>query len=242
MARNNGPVILIVDDEAETRKFLGMNLEARGFNALYAADGSEALKVFLERPVDLVLLDIGMPKPDGLQVCKQIRRSSDVPIVFLSGNGRGTDKVTALDLGADDYLTKPFSVPELLARVNSVLRRANAPATERDSYRLGDLSLDMTTQTATLNGGPVAFTSTEFKLLSLLLRNQHTVLTHRYILQCVWGGSYSDEREYLRAYIYRLRKKIEKDPRNPTYLMSAPGVGYRIRSDDDLPEDDTFEA
>lgn len=232
MAPNHGPTILIADDEPETRKFLMMNLQARGFNPILASDGSEALKLFLERPTDLVLLDISMPGPDGLQVCKQIRRMSDVPILFLSGTARESAKVTALDLGGDDYLTKPFGVPELLARVNALLRRAHTPITDRNSYRLGEMSLEMTSQAARLNGKTVTFTSTEFKLLSLLLRNQHKVLTHRYILQCVWGGSYADEREYLRAYMYRLRNKIERDPRNPKYLLTVPGVGYRIRSDD----------
>jgi two-component system KDP operon response regulator KdpE len=217
-----------------------MNLWIRGFKTLFAEDGTEALKLFHEQPIDLVLLDISMPGPNGLEVCETIRRSSDVPIVFLSGNARESDKVAALDLGGDDYLTKPFGVPELLARVNAVLRRVHTPMTERRTYRLGDLIIEVESQLASRNGEDVSFTATEFKLLALLLKNQHKVLAHRYILQSVWGGAYSDEREYLRAYVYRLRKKIERDPRRPKFILSVAGVGYRIRSDeeaDEAPED-----
>jgi two-component system KDP operon response regulator KdpE len=227
--KGDGPVVLIVDDEPETRKLVGMNLTAKGYRSLLAEDGTEALKLFGERPVDIVLLDISMPGPNGVEVCRAIRQTSDVPIVMLSGKSRENDKVTALDEGADDYITKPFGVAELAARVGAALRRSQAPARVAESvFHFGDLEVDLVSHTVKRKGDVMPLTATEFRLLSLLIRNRDHVLTHRYILQCVWGNSYSEDREYLRAYMYRLRKKIEDQPSQPRHIQNVPGVGYKF--------------
>lgn len=224
-----GPVVLVVDDEAETRKFVGKNLSAKGFRPLLAEDGSEALKLFGERPIDLVLLDLAMPGPDGTEVCRAIRHQSDVPIVILSGHSREVDKVNALDIGADDYLTKPFGVAELVARVGAALRRSQSAKTQSgESFQFGSLEIDLERRTVKRKGKEQTLTATEFRLLSLLIRNADRVLTHRYILQCVWGNSFADDREYLRAYMYRLRKKIEELPSEPRLIRNVPGIGYRF--------------
>ena len=230
--KGDGPVVLVVDDEPETRKLVGMNLTARGYRPLMAEDGTEALKLFGERPVDVVLLDLSMPGPNGVEVCRAIRRSSDVPIIVLSGRARENDKVTALDQGADDYITKPFGVAELVARLGAAMRRSNPPApADEASFRFGDNSVDIASRTVSRGGVPVQLTATEFRLLSLLLRSRDRVLTHRHILQCVWGNSFAEDREYLRAYMYRLRKKIEDDPSAPQFILNVPGVGYRFVDD-----------
>ncbi len=229
MMKGDGPVVLVVDDEPETRKFVGMNLTAKGFRPLLAEDGTEALKLFGERPIDLVLLDLAMPGPNGVEVCRAIRHRSDVPIVMLSGYARESDKVNALDLGADDYLTKPFGVAELVARVGAALRRSQGTRPDSPStYRSDRLEVDLDGHRVTVDGRETALTATELRLLSLLVRNRDRVLTHRYILQCVWGNSFAEDREYLRAYMYRLRKKIERVPADPELIQNVPGVGYRF--------------
>lgn len=231
--KGDGPVVLVVDDEPETRKFVGMNLSAKGFRPILAEDGSEALKLFGERPVDLVLLDLAMPGPGGIEVCRAIRHTSDVPIVILSGHSRESDKVDALDYGADDYVTKPFGVAELIARVGAALRRGQGTSLKAGrSFRFGTLEVDLDGHRVTRNGVEETLTATEFRLLSLLIRNRDRVLNHRYILQCVWGNSFAEDREYLRAYMYRLRKKIEVSPSEPKLIRNVPGVGYRFVTDE----------
>lgn len=233
--KGDGPVVLVVDDEPETRKFVGMNLTAKGFRPLLAEDGTEALKLFDERPIDLVLLDIAMPGPNGVEVCRSIRHNSDVPIVMLSGFSRESDKVVALDHGADDYLTKPFGVAELVARIGAALRRSQGQRVEpQNNFRSGPLEVDVEGHRVTVDGVEKRLTATEFRLLALLVRNAGRVLTHRYILQCVWGNSFAEDREYLRAYMYRLRKKIEKVPASPEFIQNVPGVGYRFAAGDDV--------
>lgn len=227
--KGDGPVVLVVDDEPETRKFVGMNLSARGYRPLMAEDGSEALKLFEARPVDVVLLDLAMPGPSGVEVCRAIRHTSDVPIVVLSGKSRETDKVTALDLGADDYVTKPFGVAELVARVGAALRRSQGAARNTGgSLTVGPVQIDLSSHSVIKNGVELQLTATELRLLSLLVRNKDRVLTHRYILESVWGNSFSEDREYLRAYMYRLRRKLEDKPSSPTIIRNVPGVGYRF--------------
>ncbi len=224
-----GPVVLVVDDEPETRKFVGANLSAKGFRPLLAEDGSEAMKLFGERPIDLVLLDLSMPGPDGVEVCRAIRHQSDVPIVILSGHSRESDKVNALDIGADDYLTKPFGVAELVARVAAALRRSQGTRTDAgNTFKFGELEIDLEGRMVMRSGKEQTLTATEFRLLSLLIRNSDRVLTHRYILQCVWGNTFAEDREYLRAYMYRLRKKIEEVPAEPRLIRNVPGIGYRF--------------
>ena len=226
-------VILVVDDEAPMRKYLSANLTARGYEVLTAADGTEALKLFFERTFDLVILDIMMPGPDGLAVLQAARRDSAVPVIMLSARGRETDKVQALDLGADDYLTKPFGVEELLARVRAALRRADAaPRSSLAAYRRGELEVDFAARRARLAGADVPLTQKEYAVLAYLARNAGKVLTHRQILHAVWGGQYGDEADYVWTYIRRIRRKIEPDPHHPRYLLTEPAVGYRMPSPD----------
>jgi len=221
------PRVLVVDDEPETVKYVSANLRARGYDVLTAEDGRTALKVFNESVVDLIILDIMMPGPDGFEVCQAIRRQSDVPIIMLSARGHEKDIVRALDLGADDYLTKPFGVEEMLARVRAVLRRtAQAPTAPRPPLKVGDLEIDFAARRVTVQGREVQLTPTEYDLLAYLAVNAGRVLTHRALLQAVWGPEYGEETEYLWAYIRRLRRKIEPDPSNPRYIRTQPGVGY----------------
>ena len=224
--------VLVVDDEPQTRKYITANLRARGYDALQAEDGRAALKTFDENVVDLVILDIMMPGIDGFEVCQAIRRQSDTPIIILSARGQEKDIVRALNFGADDYLTKPFGVGELLARVQAVLRRTTAQGsvTQRPPYHVDDLHIDFSTRQVTLAGEPISLTPTEYGLLAHLAVNAGRVLTHRALLQAVWGPEYGDETEYLWAYIRRLRRKIEQDPSQPRYILTQPGVGYSLAS------------
>lgn len=219
--------VLVVDDEPQTVKYVAANLRARGYEVLTAQDGREALKLFQEVPVDLIILDIMMPGPDGFQVCQTIRRMSDVPIIMLSARGQEKDIVRALNLGADDYLTKPFGVEEMLARIQAVLRRTTRTTyTPRPPVRIGKLEIDFGERKVTLQGKDIHLTPTEYDLLVTLALNAGRVLTHRALLQAVWGPEYGSETEYLWAYIRRLRQKIEPDPQNPRYILTQPGVGY----------------
>lgn len=220
-------VVLVVDDEAPMRKYVGANLRARGYAVLAAEDGAEALKLLAERPVDLVILDIGIPGPDGLAVLAALRRDIAVPVIMLSARGRERDKVQALDLGADDYLTKPFGVEELLARVRAALRRScPAPLTPVAPYRRGDLVVDFAARSVCIDGRPVPLTPKEFAVLAYLARNAGRALTHRQILQAVWGGEYLSESDYVWTYVRRIRRKIEPDQGQPRYLLTQPGFGY----------------
>ncbi len=223
------PRVLIVDDEPETVKYVSANLRARGYDVLTAEDGRAALKVFSESVVDLVILDIMMPGPDGFEVCQAIRRQSEVPVIMLSARGRERDIVRALDLGADDYLTKPFGVEEMLARVRAVLRRSTQTGTTpRPPLVVGDLEIDFAVRRVTVRDREVKLTPTEYDLLAHLAINAGRVITHRALLQAVWGPEYGDETEYLWAYIRRLRRKIEPDPSNPHHILTQPGVGYSL--------------
>lgn len=223
------PRVLVVDDEPETVKYVGANLRIRGYEVLTANDGQEALTQFDRSIVDLVILDIMMPGPDGFEVCRSIRRQSDVPILMLSARGREKDIVHALDLGADDYLTKPFGVEELLARVRAALRRTSRGRNPPDSpLVIDELEINFDTSQVTVRDQPVKLTRTEYDLLTHLAANAGRVLTHRALLQAVWGPEYGDETEYLWAYIRRLRRKIEPDPSDPRYILTQPGVGYSL--------------
>jgi len=224
------PSVLVVDDEQPLRDFIRKNLEARSFTVHTAANGLEALALFNTQPLDLIILDVMMPTMDGLETTRRIRQSSLVPIILLTALGEEKDKVAALDLGADDYLTKPFGVEELLARVRAVLRRSKpqpAPAIAH-VLRAGDLTLDPAAHLVSRRGEALKLTPTEFELLHYFMRNAGKVITHRELLQRVWGAEYGDESEYLRVYIRRLRQKIEADPLNPHHLLTEHGVGYRF--------------
>ena len=219
--------VLVVDDEPETVKYVSANLRARGYDVLTAEDGRMALKVFSESLVDLIILDIMMPGPDGFEVCQTIRQRSGVPIIMLSARGQEGDVVHALDLGADDYLTKPFGVEEMLARVRAALRRtAQIEATPGPPLIVEDLEIDFAARRVTVRGRVVQLTPTEYNLLAHLAINAGRVLTHRALLQAVWGPEYGTETEYLWAYIRRLRRKIEPEPSDPVFILTQPGVGY----------------
>ena len=227
------PAILVIDDEAPMRKYVGMNLKARGYHVLLAANGAEALELVARTRVDMVLLDIGLPGLDGLSVLSAVRREAAVPVLMVSARAREGDKVRALDLGADDYLTKPFGVDELLARVRALLRRAD-PAHKRSlpAYRSGALQVDFTARRVTRHGREIALTPRQHDVLAYLARNAGTVVTHREILQAVWGPHYGGESEYVWTYVQRLRHQIEEDPAHPRLLLTEPGVGYFLQAAD----------
>jgi two-component system KDP operon response regulator KdpE len=223
------PSVLVVDDERPLRDFIRKNLEARNFTVHTAANGLEALALANTQPLDLIILDVMMPTMDGLETTRRIRQTSLVPIIILTALSEEKDKVAALDLGADDYLTKPFGVEELLARVRAVLRRSRPqPAPATPVLHAGDLTLDAAAHLATRRDEPLRLTPTEFELLHHLMRNAGKAITHRELLQRVWGVEYGDEAEYLRVYIRRLRQKIEEDPLNPRHLLTEHGLGYRF--------------
>ncbi len=228
MNHGKGASVLVVDDERSLRDFVRRNLEVRGFVVHTAANGLQALAVFEAQPVDLVILDVMMPRMDGLETIRRIRERSLVPIIVLSALGEERDKVRALNLGADDYLTKPFGVDELLARVRAVQRRARWVESPSDAGRLvqGEIVVDLDRHEVRVGGREVEFTPTEFNLLVYLMKNAGKVLGHRDILRNVWGPEYGQEAQYLRVYIGRLRQKIEPDPSNPRLLRTERGVGY----------------
>jgi DNA-binding response OmpR family regulator len=223
------PTVLVVDDEPETVKYISANLDVRGYEVLTAADGRSALDQFDGSDVDLIILDIMMPGLDGFQVCRAIRQQSEVPILMLSARGQENDIVRALDLGADDYLTKPFGVQELLARVRALLRRtAQAQSPAQPSVSWNGLQIDFDAHRVIVDGQEVPLTRTEYDLLAYLAIHAGQVVTHKALLQAVWGPEYGDETEYLWAYIRRLRRKIEPDPSNPRYILTQPGFGYYL--------------
>jgi len=224
--------ILIVDDDPAILKFLRANLKAGSYETLAAVDGAEALQVFERELPDLVLLDITMPRMDGFDVCRRLREWSKIPIIMLSARGDEMDKVKCLNLGADDYLTKPFGVDELLARVRAVLRRTESARTQptKSSFTCEGIEINFADRRVTVSGREVALTPTEYKLLQELVLNANKVLTHSMLLGKVWGPEYGSEKEYLRVFISRLRKKLEPDPINPRYLLTIPGVGYQFKA------------
>jgi len=225
--------ILVVDDEPPMRKLLSSNLKASGYAVREATDGSEALKLIDEHPFDLLLLDVNMPGPNGLQVLQALRRSADMPVLILSGRGRERDKVEALDLGADDYLIKPFGIAELLARVKVLLRRGtHAPRRAIAPYQHGGLEVDFAARRVRLDGMELRLTRREFEVLAYLARNAGKVLLHRQILQAVWGGQYADESDYVWTFVQRIRRKIEPDRAHLRYVLTETGVGYSMPAPD----------
>jgi len=222
--------ILIIDDDASLLKALTYNLEQEGYRLITARNGREAMqKLYAERP-DLLILDIMMPELDGWQVCKRVREMSDVPIIMLTARETSEDIIKGLDLGADDYIVKPFTVKEVLARVRAALRRTPQQDSrdEQQVYQDIYLMVDLGTQTVTANGTVVPLTSTEYRVLALLVANRGRVLSFQEILEQIWGAEYLDEIGYVHTYIWRLRRKIEPEPKNPHYLVGYPGVGYRF--------------
>jgi len=222
--------VMVVDDEKPLRDFVRRNLEVRNYKVFTASNGLEAMAIFQNENIHLVILDIMMPHMDGLEVTRRIREESHVPIIILTAMGEETDKVRAFDLGADDYLTKPFGVGELLGRIKAVLRRADWSGSTSDGERIvrGDIDVDIERHQVTVHGDIIDLTPTEFNLLVYFMKNAGKTLHHRAILQNVWGMEYGDEAEYLRVYVGKLRHKIEEDPMKPKYLHTEHGIGYRF--------------
>jgi two-component system KDP operon response regulator KdpE len=220
--------VLVVDDEESLRDFVRRNLEVRGYTVYTAGNGLEALAVFDSENVELVILDVMMPHMDGLETLRRIRQQSFVPIIVLSAMGEEQDKVRALNLGADDYLAKPFGVNELMARVRAVQRRERWLDTPSIDGQLvqGEIVVDQDRHEVFVRGERIDFTPTEFSLLAFLMKNAGKVLPHEIILRSVWGPEYGGESEYLRVYVGRLRQKVEVDPARPKYLITERGVGY----------------
>ena len=225
------PTVLVIDDEEQMRRLLRISLEAHGYRVLEAAAGQPGLVEAATRRPDFVVLDLGLPDLDGLAVLKRIREWSRVPIIILSVRGEDEQKIAALDAGADDYLTKPFSVGELLARLRVAGRHA-LPAAETAVFRRGDLEVDLAARRVSLKGQEVRLTATEYALLALLVRHAGRVLTHRQILKEVWGPASVGQTHYLRVYVAHLREKLEAVPAKPELILTEPGVGYRFAAGD----------
>ena len=226
-----GALVLVVEDEPQMRKFIRASLASHGYRVLEAERASEVVGLVTSHNPELILLDLGLPDGDGLQLTAAVREWSRVPIIVLSARGREDDKVAALDAGADDYLTKPFGVNELLARMRVALRHArlNAADAEPQLLQFDELAIDLVRREVSRSGEPLHLTPIEYKLLVLLARNAGKVLTHQLILKEVWGAAYANQTHYVRVHMAELRKKIEADPARPKLLVTEPGVGYRLR-------------
>jgi len=224
--------ILLVDDETAIQRAVGPLLRARGYEVEIAGTGSEALRLFEARSPDLIVLDLGLPDLEGTEVCRRVRATSKIPIIVLSARGAEADKVNALDLGADDYVTKPFGPEELMARIRVALRRAGADeSTDTGVFKAGGLIIDYGRHRVLRDDTEIRLTPKEFELLSLLARNHDRVLTNRAILKAVWGPNAVEQPEHLWTLVAQLRKKLEPDPASPRYLLSEPWVGYRLVAD-----------
>ena len=226
-----GPSVLLIEDDPQIRRFLRAVLPAHGYRLLEAATGAEGLREAATRTPEMILLDLGLPDVDGLEVTRRLREWSSVPIVVLSARGLERDKVAALDAGADDYLTKPFGVEELLARLRVALRHASGLAQGGSIFTVGALSVDLAARAVRVGGKEVHLTPTEFKLLALLVRHAGKVVTQRQLLVEVWGPGAASSAHYLRVQMHGLRHKLEEVPARPLYLTTEPGVGYRLRID-----------
>ena len=231
-----GLQVLVVEDEPQVMRFLRATLPAHGYRVLEATSGAQALVEAQTRQPDLVLLDLGLPDIDGLEVTRRIRGWSAVPIVVVSARGQERDKVAALDAGADDYLTKPFGTDELLARMRVALRHAvrvggGAGCAAESAFEVGELRVDLAARLVYLRGKEVRLTRTEYRLLAALVKHAGKVLTHRQLLVEVWGPGAASESHYLRVYMAQLRHKLEDDPARPRYLLTETGVGYRLKAE-----------
>jgi two-component system KDP operon response regulator KdpE len=222
-----GPRVLVVDDERAIRHFLRASLAAHGYTVLEATTGQEALAAVVGQRPDLIILDLGLPDVDGIEVTRRIREWSTIPIIILSVREHEADKVAALDAGADDYLTKPFGVGELLARLRVALRHAVQPTAEA-VFTAGDLTVDLARRSVAVSEHDIQLTPTEYELLKALVLNAGKVLTHRQLLRQVWGVGYENEAHLLRVNMSNLRRKIEPEPARPIYILTEPGVGYRL--------------
>jgi len=221
--------VLVVDDEPQIVRTLTINLRARDYEVESAGDGRSALQVMEERTPDVVVLDLGLPDMDGVHVLQQIRTSSQVPVVVLSARQESDDKVEALDAGADDYVTKPFGMDEFLARIRAAVRRGPSDAADAPVVTTADFTLDFGDHRATRGGDEVRLTPTEWRLLAALAQSPGRLVTHAELLRAAWGPAYGRESNYLRVYANQLRRKLEPDPSHPRYLVTEPGIGYRLK-------------
>lgn len=227
---NDKPRILVVDDEPQLTRVLLTGLKARGYDVRAAADGQAGFETFSDWHPDLVITDLAMPIVNGLELCRRLRAVSQVPIIVLSAKGEERTKVEALDLGADDFVTKPFGIDELLARIRASLRRATNPTHEVAQTTLdsGDFHIDLELREISVRGRTIRLTPKEFDLLIYFIKHSGKVLTHRTLLAALWGGNYVEQNEYLRVFVGNLRKKIEVDPATPRYILTEPWIGYRF--------------
>ena len=225
---STGARILVVDDEPQIRRSLQVNLEDKGYPVMTAEKGEDALETFAGRIPDVVIIDLLLPGMDGIQLTRCIRKQSSVPIIFLSAIGSETKKVEALETGADDYVTKPFSMEELLARIKSVLRRTAGSHKLEPVHTCGDLTVNFDRREVRVANEQVKLTPTEYDLLKYMMENANKVLTHRTLLRAIWGPGYEDQAQYLRVFVGQLRKKIERTTAQPRFILTDPGVGYRF--------------
>jgi two-component system KDP operon response regulator KdpE len=223
-----GARILVVDDEPQILRFLKPSLTAAGYDVIAATTGKDALKAAATQSPDAILLDLGLPDMDGKDVIRDLRGWSKTPIVVLSARDREAEKIAALDLGADDYVNKPFGIGELTARLRTALRHAAQQASEQTRLKSGAIEVDILAHTVTLNGAPVKLSPKEFDLLAILVRNAGRLLTHRQILAAVWGSAHTGDLQYLRVFIGQLRQKLRASPDAPELIQTEPGIGYRL--------------
>jgi len=232
-ASGGGPVVLVIEDDPQIRRFLRASLGTHGYRLFEATAGETGLVEAATRQPDIVILDLGLPDIDGLEVIRRLREWTALPIIVLSARGQERDKIAALDAGADDYVSKPFGVGELLARMRAALRHAtrNPDDAGESTFSLGELHVDLPKRQVSVAGNQVHLTPIEYRLLTTLIRYAGKVLTHRQLLLEVWGPPYADQAHYLRVYMAQLRRKLEADPARPRYLLTEPGVGYRLASE-----------
>ena len=226
----SGLTVLVIDDEPQVRRFLRSSLPPADYKLLEAATGAEGLAIAASRRPEVILLDLGLPDVDGIEVTRRLREWTTTPIIVLSARGQEEDKVGALDAGADDYLTKPFSLAELLARIRVAGRHAEMRGDKADAVlTFGDLKVDLASRIVTVAGAEIRLTPIEYKLLTTLARKAGRVLTYQQLLKDVWGPRYATQKQYLHVYVGHLRSKLERDPARPRFLITEPGVGYRLK-------------
>ncbi len=232
MVDNQGPLVVLIEDEPQIRRFLRAALGAQGYRLVESTTAEDGLAQAATRQPDLVIVDLGLPDLDGVEVIRKLREWATMPIIVLSARGQERDKITALDAGADDYVSKPFSVGELLARMRVALRHsASVREPDEPTFTVGDLKVDLAQRKVFVSGKEVHLTPIEYRLLTMLVRYAGKVLTHRQLLKEAWGPAYADQAHYLRVYMAQLRRKLEADPARPRYLLTEPGVGYRLASE-----------
>ena len=227
---NEDKLFLIVEDDKQIRSFINFSLKSKNYLSIQASTGKEAINMIVAQNPDVLILDLGLPDMDGLDIIRQVRTFSDIPIIVVSARDQDSEKVEALDAGADDYLTKPFSVNELLARLRVIIRRLDNTGENKTQsvYKIGDLELSLERHMAFLSGNEIHFTPIEFNVLALLVKNAGKVLTHSYIINEVWGSSYGRDTQSLRVFMANIRRKLEKDPTKQRYIITEIGIGYRF--------------